>query len=99
MYLKDDSCNREEDLWRWECLSKLQDTIANMDMNEEDLYLPGSIELILLFILGLPGDLMELNFASTATLASGDGNHTEETTLVTDNTKGSLTHSRAFASD
>jgi len=39
--------------WRWECQSKLQAKIAEMDMTEVNL--TSSIDLILLFILGLPG--------------------------------------------
>lgn len=50
---KDIDYLRDLNLWRWECQSKLQETIAHMvrpttDMNQVDLP-------ILLFILGFPG--------------------------------------------
>jgi len=49
-------------LWRWECQSKLQEAIAIIYMDKSKLpsssyQIPRSIELILLFILGLPGRL------------------------------------------
>lgn len=49
----DHALGSAEEQWRWECQVKLQETIADMDMNEVNL--PTSMELILSFILALPG--------------------------------------------
>lgn len=52
--------------------SKLQEAIADMDLNEVDL--PGPIELILLFLLGLPGrpDIRNQSHRGELAMASED---------------------------
>lgn len=42
--------------WRWECQCVLQERIANMERSEMNL--PASLELILLFLLGLPENML-----------------------------------------
>jgi len=62
-FMDNENSKMSVELWRWECQSKLQETIAGMDTTEVNL--PSCIELILLFILGLPGGMRRTGTVSS----------------------------------